>query len=86
MIFNTLKQRQKMSKPTKKTVKFTENFYDNLLSELNKQDKTVTWLAKEIGVSLPNLYRKIGSKKPVTTDHIERMANALNVDPLDLVK
>jgi DNA-binding Xre family transcriptional regulator len=75
-----------MSKTTKKTVKFTENFYDNLLSELNKQGKTVTWLAKEIGVSLPNLYRKIGSKKPVTTDHIERMANALNVDPLDLVK
>jgi putative transcriptional regulator len=54
--------------------------------QLEKQDKTFYWLAKETGISHTTLWRlKKGHAKGINFDTLESICNALKCNPGDVL-
>lgn len=50
-----------------------------ILSELNRQDQTIKWLADQLSIQRPNCYRILHSAN-ISTDRLFVISNALQRD------
>lgn len=57
----------------------------NIRAELGRQDKSRAAFAREMGVSEMWLSRRINAQTPITVDDLARIADALDVTPLELL-
>lgn len=58
----------------------------NIRAQLAKRGQAVTMLADLAGVSAAHLYSVIGCEKAASIDVVERLANALEIEPWQLLR
>lgn len=59
--------------------------YNRLEDHLNEIDRTVTWLARESGLSYPYVYKVAKNDSQPTLSKLFEIAETLGVDPCDLI-
>ena len=58
----------------------------NLKNKLEEQNKSVYWLKKQTGISHATIYKMVNNEtKMITFENLNKLCNALNCTPNDLL-